>query len=162
MLLGSQTDDGSNLLQVAGSAAFTQSLTISNNYGLSGKLSGGTAYNMIKVDASDNLAIGSGTTSYGNILFYPGGAEAMRITNGAVVTFGSSRDVGLARNAAGVLEINNGTAGSFADLKAKNGKFSGDVYVSGGNGVSSFSLGDFSAANYEGISLVSSSDRQRI
>ena len=34
--------------------------------------------------------------------------------------FLATRDIGLARNAAGVLEVDNGTAGTFADLKLRN------------------------------------------
>lgn len=37
----------------------------------------------------------------------------------------AAADTGLSRNAAGILEINNGTAGTFRDLKARAGTFSG-------------------------------------
>lgn len=43
--------------------------------------------------------------------------------NGATASSGTP-DIGLARNAAGVVEINNGTAGTFRDLKLRNLEFS--------------------------------------
>ena len=59
-----------------------------------------------------------------------GTTESMRLSgsgNAALLTLGSSQDTGIARNAAGVVEINNGTAGQYRDLVGRN------LYVSSTN-----------------------------
>ncbi len=53
--------------------------------------------------------------------------------------FGSGPDAALARNAAGVVEINNGTAGTFRDLQLRNLKASG--LITNYNGVATAGLG---------------------
>jgi hypothetical protein len=62
------------------------------------------------------------------------GSEVWRFTTtstyffGTVIAFGGSGDTGFARNAAGVVEINSSTAGTFRDLKLRN------LLAGGGNG----------------------------
>lgn len=48
---------------------------------------------------------------------------------------GSSSDAGVGRNTAGVLEINNGTAGTFRDLLVRNLGLNGAVSAGGGVGI---------------------------
>lgn len=71
---------------------------------------------------------------FGTFNFYDGadGAYLASIKNGGLnfwfnsaqlmwsSTYSGSPDTGIARNGAGIVEINNGTAGTFADLKLRN------------------------------------------
>ena len=50
-----------------------------------------------------------------------GNTETFRFTGTGILDFGSALDVGIGRNGAGLLEINNGTAGSYRDLMYRIG-----------------------------------------
>jgi hypothetical protein len=67
---------------------------------------------------------------------------------------GTASDIGLARNAAGVVEVNNGTAGVFADLKLKNLTASGVIHSpitsTTGNGTTTLTL---TTANIHSVTL---------
>lgn len=84
----------------------------------------------------------SSTTS----LVIPSGATIVGASNGQTILGNSflkwsdptSPDTGLYRNAAGVIEINNGTAGTFRDLKLRNINLTGTMQA---NGVTIFSAG---------------------
>jgi hypothetical protein len=101
------------------------------NYGITGTgltpagiITANTAY--LYTDNPTGLALLANSAG-GVIKFATGGtAETMRLTGGGgLLTFGATQDTGIQRNAAGVLEINNGTAGTFADLKLRNLTLSG-------------------------------------
>ena len=67
-------------------------------------------------------AAGYVTFAYGGSLFFgmDNGGNGLTLYNGKKLNFDpgtGSGDTGVARNAAGVLEVNNGTAGTFRDLK---------------------------------------------
>ena len=72
-------------------------------------------------------------TNGGELLGF--GAESLRMGTNRI-TFGTSLgaagiDTGLARNAAGVVEVNNGTAGTFRDIKARTFLTEGVVRLKG-------------------------------
>jgi hypothetical protein len=50
-------------------------------------------------------------------------AQNFQIRFSSTSTYGGSKDIGLARNAAGLLEINNGTAGTLRDLYLRRERF---------------------------------------
>jgi hypothetical protein len=71
-----------------------------------------------------------------NGVFYNTAAGiAAKFTNTGIIGWsgttaaGGGADVGLTRNAAGVLEVNNGTAGALSDVTARNATFYGTVQV---------------------------------
>jgi hypothetical protein len=55
-----------------------------------------------------------------DIYFTTNGTERARILATGALTFGASVDNGISRNAAGVLEINSGTAGTYRDLRLRD------------------------------------------
>ena len=100
----------------------------------------------LKINADGTVAIGgqNGSVTAGNysnsqLLVYPAGG--MIIPSNALLgwstTSGSAAgtfDTGIQRNAAGVVEINNGTAGTLRDLTLRNLTISGTCTGCGGGG----------------------------
>ena len=81
---------------------------------------GGTEAMFFHGGSGWELRTDSGSTT---IINYPSGVGSIDFAK--VLTWGS--DTGLWRNAAGVVEINNGTAGQYRDLQARNAKFDGGI-----------------------------------
>ena len=87
-----------------------------------------------------------------------GGPMELRCGSGGLFSWRSTarsdtgaNDTGLSRNAAGVLEINNGTAGTFRDLKLRNLTASGTVtFGAGGAILNSPAAGIFTITNAAG------------
>lgn len=92
--------------------------------------------------APDNLIV----FSSGNPLdLSASGNVDVRITTGGVVAIGVSSgtpDTGIARNAAGVLEIDNGTAGTLRDLTLRNLIATGTVTIGGASPITAITLND--------------------
>jgi hypothetical protein len=144
-LLASIASTGSTLykgltLTNTDSAAYT--VVLNNSAGSSGfqfqtsgvqKMAFGTANFDITSQANTDM----GFTSEANVLFASGGHAAnnirLALLSGGTIQAGSGNligwssttpangtaDTGIARNAAGVVEINNGTAGTYSDLKLR-------------------------------------------
>jgi hypothetical protein len=150
VLIGAATDDGSTALQVAGSGALysatiynpTASTGITQLVVQSGAGQGAAAAFQVKSNAGSNYFSVQGNngafifTGQGQL----GGIADFAYSTTDVVSLrstgrlgwssgalGTAPDVGIARNAAGVLEINTGTAGSFASLKAAGAVLTGNV-----------------------------------
>lgn len=67
------------------------------------------------------MTMWTGTTSIGNSLITTDASGDLNLPTAALTEW--STDTGIARNAAGVLEIDNGTAGTYADLRARDASF---------------------------------------
>lgn len=66
------------------------------------------------------LANGGSTAAFANATQAVQLGSDRVIAFGSTTSYGSTKDTGLARNGAGVLEINNGTAGNFRDLRVRD------------------------------------------
>lgn len=102
-------------------------------------------------NASNGAVLSIGTSDNGGVACaYLGGdgtsanataflsATVLRVQSGGLLQWNSQAnqssggaDVGLARNGIGVVEINSGTAGTFRDLKLRNGTLSGTLDLTG-------------------------------
>jgi hypothetical protein len=74
----------------------------------------------LDVAANGGVALASGGNEYLRVL-YPAGVlinDGVTFTTGGT---GAAGDTGIFRNTAGVVEINNGTVGTFRDIKVRNG-----------------------------------------
>lgn len=109
-------NDQAPTVSVSGATTPTTNSTGSLNLGSAGFVSfGGTLYAL--TGTATYTALNSPNT-FGQIQFLVTGAQKAKIDYTGVFFLGSGSDTGLARNASGVVEINNGTAGTFAALKA--------------------------------------------
>ena len=118
---------GSTLAVIqAGQGQSGNLLSIRNNAGaeLASISSGGNIVSSALIasqeyfDTTSIAAIGgSSGSAWGGVML--GSAGKVRFRDTASV-FGGTADTGLARNAAGILEINNGTAGTYRDLRVRS------------------------------------------
>jgi hypothetical protein len=75
-----------------------------------------------------------GTNTAAPMIFSTNATERMRLSSSGVMQFGGgSLDVGISRNGAGVLEVNNGTAGTLRDLTLRTLTTSGIPRFNGTN-----------------------------
>lgn len=116
---------------------------------------GGTAYLSITQDASNGYIQLGSSTKRGNFQLYnAGGSIGVQITgnnfcgfnNATVMSWDAnnsitgSADIGITRNGIGILEIDNGTAGTMRDLKLRNliagipGSLTGQVQLGNATG----------------------------
>jgi len=83
------------------------------------------------ISATGGITLGAGVAltmgNSGTITLGPSGADvrasgyaAFTITNPTIQWPSNTPDLSIARNAAGILEVNNGTAGRFADIKVRH------------------------------------------
>lgn len=122
-LAGTGTGSGAKLLadfQTAGTSKFS----VNSAGALTGTGSfGGVALGNVGGTAGYVAHLGCHPFSNGT-LYASGGmqlaGDVYISTNSASVSMGSTKDTGITRNAAGVLEINNGTPGTYRDLIARS------------------------------------------
>lgn len=137
-----------NLTSATGWAFSTGTITTSQPFSIAQTWNANTAFVALVVDATSTLSDNNGklfqlkrsgaskfyVDEFSNV--YVGGATTggilltapnMKFASNSLVswsatsTMNSTQDIGFSRNAAGVLEINNGTAaGTFRDVKARN------------------------------------------
>lgn len=172
-----ETDTTGNILRVfqpRDQALLTPTLYINNGGGLymhswliaSGTANGGTGdgYNILP-PSNDPLMIGvwadvgtglqvrtgnvAGAYNYSNLDRY--GNYTMSVEEDGSLKWGattrSAMDTGLSRNSAGIVEVNTGTKGAFADLKVRNLIATGAIqFVKSSNGSAAASLGSNSPA----------------
>lgn len=98
--------------------------TASANYGLvslgSGAWDGSTSGFFVGSSSGTHLAINATSGFAGNVAdFEVAGATKFRISSAGVLTLASA-DAGIARNAAGVIEVNSGTSGTLRDIISRD------------------------------------------
>jgi hypothetical protein len=110
-----------------------------------------SALNGITVGDSVGIATTSGGSSYKlawiggtGMAFFVGGVSSAAFANGVTVgsalgfgwsstaAAGATQDTALFRTAAGVVEVNNGTAGTFREIKARSAVFGGTAPTASG------------------------------
>lgn len=144
------SDGGANYSRLSIShAGGTAGATIATEAGGTGT-AGALAISAARVNADCAITTSDGFSvtnlGLGNYNFSAGaGASGFRMVGnwginwtsqsaGAVNIFAVSPDVGITRNAAGVIEINNGTAGTYRDLKVRGLTTTGQYGLSLGSG----------------------------
>jgi len=120
---GSQTVDFTiDLLPVQGSANPSSTLVFSSQINGGGYTSKATLTSDGDFTATGNLGASSGTITATNT--WTVNSAQNRVASGVLIGFSSSAtnaaviDAGFGRNAANIVEVNNGTAGQWASLKA--------------------------------------------
>lgn len=148
VLIGTTTDNGSKL-QVNGnvyiggvgtmsSMVVANADTTATYLRFSNTTTGGKSFDIYtsgsgNFDGAGNFGIYNNTNDRA-VFLYRGSNKSISFDSTSVIGWGSNAyasaiQVGFGRNAAGVAEVNNGTLGTFADLKLKNLTTAGDIEV---------------------------------
>lgn len=133
---------GSNAIEVKGGASGTTNLFTLDKAGTA-------TFNGATPIVVGNIGVGNGvsnTLSNGTLAlntsgagsqmdFYVNAGLRVRIPNANNIQIGSSVDVGFGRNASGVGEVNNGTLGTYGDLKVRAIQHNGQKFANLPTGV---------------------------
>jgi hypothetical protein len=116
------TTGSTNLLVTRGAGQGSNDLITVYDSGGVAKLFQVTGDNTIKTSASIYVGNSSGNAP----ILINAASKSVQVSNDGIFSFasgayptGSGPDAGLGRNAAGIVEVNNGTAGTYRDVKAR-------------------------------------------
>lgn len=135
-----------NPVSMGGDTSVVTASTASTNFTLQNTSTGGKSYSLLSTGSSHGLGVGIfgiyNNTNATPVFHFDHATNRWTHPALGVVGFGttsnaspSTMDVGISRNAAGVLEVNNGTKGTLSDLTLRNLTTSGTVTHSGLTGV---------------------------